>query len=68
MGVVQHSPLDYYNERDNRRNKKRSLVDELLEDTEAQTYTKRKYQEIMAKKNKYNYRKAIKKMKKTKKH
>uniref|UniRef100_A0A1A9WET9 Fcf2 domain-containing protein n=1 Tax=Glossina brevipalpis TaxID=37001 RepID=A0A1A9WET9_9MUSC len=68
IGTVQHSPLDYYNERDVRKNKKRTLVDELLADSEAQTYTKRKYREIVKQKEKYAHRKAVKKMKKLKKN
>lgn len=59
--MVQHSPLDYYNERNQRRNKKHSLVDEILADSEAQTYTKRKYNEIIVKRDKYNYRRNMKK-------
>lgn len=68
VGTVQHSPLDYYNERDTRRNKKRTLVDELLADTEAQKYIKRKHKEIVMTKQKYAHRKAMKKMKKLKKN
>ncbi|TMW53924.1 hypothetical protein DOY81_000981 [Sarcophaga bullata] len=68
IGTVQHSPLDYYHERDTRRNKKRTLVDELLADTEAQKYIKRKHKEIMMTKQKYAHRKAMKKMKKLKKN
>lgn len=43
-------------------------MDELLADEAAQSYTKRKYKEIMAKKDKYAHRKAMKKMKKLKKN
>ncbi|XP_065358255.1 uncharacterized protein LOC135952308 [Calliphora vicina] len=68
IGTVQHSPLDYYNERDTRRNKKRTLVDELLADTDAQKYIKRKHKEIMITKQKYAHRKAMNKMKKLKKN
>ncbi|XP_037820688.1 deoxynucleotidyltransferase terminal-interacting protein 2 [Lucilia sericata] len=68
VGTVQHSPLDYYNERDTRRNKKHTLVDELLADTEAQKYIKRKHKEIMITKQKYAHRKAMNKMKKLKKN
>lgn len=65
---MQHSPLDYFHERDTRRNKKRTLVDELLADTEAQKYIKRKHKEVMITKQKYIHRKAMNKMKKLKKN
>ncbi|XP_061397701.1 deoxynucleotidyltransferase terminal-interacting protein 2 [Musca vetustissima] len=68
IGTVQHSALDYYSERDVRKNKKHTLVDELLADTEAQKYIKRKNKEIMMMKQKYAQRKAMKKMKKLKKN
>ncbi|XP_037959490.1 deoxynucleotidyltransferase terminal-interacting protein 2 [Teleopsis dalmanni] len=67
IGTVQHSPLDYYSERNTRKNKKKSLVDELLADEQFQTFTKRKYNENIERKNKYKNRKALKKMKKLKK-
>lgn len=68
IGTVQHSPLDYYNERDTRKNKKKSLVEDLLADAEFQKYNKRKYQEVVAKNDMYARRKAMKKMKKLKKN
>lgn len=68
IGTVQHSPLDHYSERNTRKNKKKSLVEELLADAEVQKYTKRKYKEVMLRKDKYAHRKAIKKMKKLKKN
>ncbi|XP_005191274.2 deoxynucleotidyltransferase terminal-interacting protein 2 [Musca domestica] len=68
IGTVQHSALDYYSERDVRKNKKHTLVDELLADTEAQKYIKRKNKEIVMMKQKYAQRKAMKKMKKLKKN
>ncbi|XP_055903268.1 deoxynucleotidyltransferase terminal-interacting protein 2 [Eupeodes corollae] len=68
IGTVQHSPLDYYKERDTRRNKKKSLVEDLLADAEFQKYNKRKYKETIAKNDKYAHRKAMKKMKKLKKN
>ncbi|XP_055857510.1 deoxynucleotidyltransferase terminal-interacting protein 2 [Episyrphus balteatus] len=68
IGTVQHSPLDYYKERDTKRNKKKTLVDELLADAEFQKFNKRKYKETVAKNDMYARRKAMKKMKKLKKN
>ncbi|XP_013103468.2 deoxynucleotidyltransferase terminal-interacting protein 2 [Stomoxys calcitrans] len=68
IGTVQHSALDFYSERHERKNKKHTLVDELLADTEAQKYIKRKNKEIVMMKQKYAQRKAMKKMKKLKKN
>lgn len=67
VGTVQHSALDYFSERGERKNKKRSLVDELLADAEFQKYNKRKYKEVMEKRRKTGYHKANQKMKKLKK-
>uniref|UniRef100_A0A1A9ZVZ8 Fcf2 domain-containing protein n=1 Tax=Glossina pallidipes TaxID=7398 RepID=A0A1A9ZVZ8_GLOPL len=67
IGTVQYSALDD-RDCDVRRNKKRSLVDELLADSEAQIYTKRKYNEIVKQKGNYANRKATKRMKKLKKN
>lgn len=67
VGTVLPSALDRYNDRDTRVNKKKSLVDELLEDAQFQQFNKRKYGEVMAEKSKSGYRKAFKKMKKSKK-
>jgi len=67
IGIVQHSPLEFYNERNIRRNKKKTIVDELLADTDVQKFTNRKYQEIIQKKQRYNHKKDMKKMKKLKK-
>lgn len=68
VGTVQHSSLDYYSERDTRRNKKHTIVDELMADAEFQQYNKRKYKEVMEKNQKTGYYKALKKMKKMKKN
>lgn len=67
VGTVLPSPLERHNERGLRVNKKKSLVDELLEDAEFQQFNKRKYKEIMAEKTKTGLRRAYKKMKKSKK-
>lgn len=67
VGKVLPSALDRYNDRGERVNKKKSLVDELLQDAEFQQYNKRKYNEVMAEKSKSGYKKAYKKMKKLKK-
>lgn len=67
VGTVLPSPLEKYNDRGERVTKKRSLVDELLEDAEFQRYNKQKYQEVMAHKKSTGFKKAYKKMKKLKK-
>uniref|UniRef100_A0A1B0C532 Fcf2 pre-rRNA processing C-terminal domain-containing protein n=1 Tax=Glossina palpalis gambiensis TaxID=67801 RepID=A0A1B0C532_9MUSC len=67
VGTVQYSPL-YERECDVRKHKRRSLMDELLADSEAQMYTKRKYNEIVKRKENYAHRKATKAMRKLKKN
>ncbi|KAJ6646087.1 Deoxynucleotidyltransferase terminal-interacting protein 2, partial [Pseudolycoriella hygida] len=47
VGKVLPSPLDYYNERDTRKTKRKTLVDELMADAEFQRFNKRKYAETM---------------------
>ncbi|XP_055390453.1 uncharacterized protein LOC129619295 [Condylostylus longicornis] len=68
IGTVQHSHLEFYNERNIRKNKKRTIVDEILADSDVNKYTKRKYHEIIEKNQRYNHKKAMKKMKKLKKN
>lgn len=67
VGTVLPSPLEKYNDRGERVTKKKSLVDELLQDAEFQRFNKRKYQEVIAEKRATGYKKAYKKMKKLKK-
>lgn len=67
IGKVMESPLDYYNERGTKKNKSKSLVDELLEDAQFQKYNKKKYAEALEKRKKKAYHKAAIKMKKLKK-
>ncbi|KAH8400617.1 hypothetical protein KR222_008738 [Zaprionus bogoriensis] len=67
VGTVQHSALDHYSDKHSRKTKK-SLVDELLEDEAFQKFNKRKYKEVIQRTDKYAHRKAMKKMKKLKKH
>lgn len=59
------SPLDYYNNRLTRKERKKTLVDELLADAEFNKYNKRKYQEIIEERQKTHY-KAYRKAKKLK--
>lgn len=67
VGTVLKSPLDYYNERDSKTNKKRTMVEELMADAEFQRFNKRKYKEVVENKKKTAYHKAHQKMKKLKK-
>lgn len=63
-----HSPLDYYNERDVRKNKKSSLVEELMKDAQFQRYNKKKYKEVMHNKRTLNgFKKAVMKVQKYRK-
>lgn len=50
------SPLDHYNNRLTRKERKRTLVDELLADAEFNKYNKRKYREIIAERQKTHYK------------
>ena len=50
------SPLDHVNERITKKDRKRTMVDELLADAEFQRYNKRKYKEIIDEKRKTQYR------------
>lgn len=56
IGKVMDSPLDYYNNRLTRKERKRTLVDELLADAEFNKYNKRKYCEIIEEKQKTHYK------------
>ncbi|RZC38928.1 deoxynucleotidyltransferase terminal-interacting protein 2 [Asbolus verrucosus] len=66
IGKVLDSPLDYYNNRLTKKERKKTLVDELLADAEFNKYNKRKYKEIIEEKQKTHY-KAWRKAKKLKK-
>lgn len=50
------SSLDHVNERLTRKQRKRTMVDELLADSEFQKYNKKKYKEIIVEKRKTEYR------------
>lgn len=50
------SPLDYYNNRLTKKERKKSLVDELLADAEFNKFNKRKYKEIIEEKQKTHYK------------
>ncbi|XP_050305632.1 deoxynucleotidyltransferase terminal-interacting protein 2 isoform X2 [Anthonomus grandis grandis] len=56
VGEVLDSPLDYYNNRMTKKERKKTLVNELLADADFQKYNKRKYQEIMEEKQKKHYK------------
>lgn len=56
IGKVVDAPLDYYNSRLTKKERKRTIVDELMADAEFAKYNKRKYQEIIAEKNKLHYK------------
>jgi len=53
VGRYIDNPVEYYSDRGSAKNKKKSLVDELMADAEFQRYNKRKYTEIIADKAKH---------------
>ncbi|XP_075792676.1 deoxynucleotidyltransferase terminal-interacting protein 2 [Pelodiscus sinensis] len=50
VGTVVDSPVDFYHARIPKKQRKRTIVEELLADSEFRRYNKRKYQEIMTEK------------------
>lgn len=56
IGKVMDSPLDFYNNRLTQKERKKTLVDELLADAEFNKYNKRKYREIISEKQKTHYK------------
>ncbi|XP_018414251.1 PREDICTED: deoxynucleotidyltransferase terminal-interacting protein 2 [Nanorana parkeri] len=50
VATVVDNPLDYYHSRIPKKHRKRTIVEELLADSEFRRYNKKKYQEIMAEK------------------
>lgn len=50
------SPLDHVNERLTKKQRKRTMVDELLADAQFQKYNKKKYKEIVDEKRRTEYR------------
>ncbi|XP_066262407.1 deoxynucleotidyltransferase terminal-interacting protein 2-like [Euwallacea similis] len=69
VGKVMDAPLDFYNNRLTKKERKRTLVDELLSDAEFQKYNKRKFKEIEEEKQKTHFKswKKAKNLKKKKK-
>jgi hypothetical protein len=68
IGKVLDAPLDYYNNRLTKKERKNTLVDELIADAEFTKYNKRKYKEIIQEKQKTHYKawRQAKKLKKKK--
>ncbi|KAG9484970.1 hypothetical protein GDO78_008198 [Eleutherodactylus coqui] len=50
VGTVVDNPIDYYHSRIPKKERKRTMVDELLADSELRRYNKKKFKEIMAEK------------------
>ncbi|XP_063817815.1 deoxynucleotidyltransferase terminal-interacting protein 2 isoform X2 [Pseudophryne corroboree] len=50
VGTVVDNPVDYYHSRIPKKQRKRTIVEELLADSEFRRYNKKKYQEIIAEK------------------
>lgn len=56
VGKIMDSPLEYYNNRVTKKQRKKTLVDELLADAEFQKYNKRRYKQIIEDKSKKDYK------------
>uniref|UniRef100_S4P2I4 Deoxynucleotidyltransferase terminal-interacting protein 2 n=1 Tax=Pararge aegeria TaxID=116150 RepID=S4P2I4_9NEOP len=56
VGKIMDSPLDHVNERLTRKERKRTMVEELLADAEFQKYNKKKYKEIIDEKRRSEYK------------
>lgn len=56
VGRIMDNPLDHVNERLTKKQRKRTMVDELLADAEFQKYNKKKYKEIIDEKRRTEYR------------
>ncbi|XP_054272942.1 deoxynucleotidyltransferase terminal-interacting protein 2 [Macrosteles quadrilineatus] len=69
IGKVLDSPADFYHNRVPKKERKRTIVEELLADAEFQKKSKKKYREIVAQRNKTHYKahKIAKRLKKNKK-
>ncbi|XP_077283061.1 deoxynucleotidyltransferase terminal-interacting protein 2 [Arctopsyche grandis] len=60
VGTVMDSALDHHNVRLTKKERKRTIVDELLADAEFNKYNKKKYKEIIEEKRKTTYKTYIK--------
>ncbi|XP_076286187.1 deoxynucleotidyltransferase terminal-interacting protein 2 [Lasioglossum baleicum] len=56
IGKVLDSPVDYYSSRLTKKERKQTIVDELMADAEFAKYNKRKYKEIIDEKKKLHYK------------
>lgn len=56
VGKVVDSPLDFYSSRLTKKERKKTIVDELIADAEFTKYNKRKYKEIIEEKKKTHYK------------
>ncbi|XP_078045038.1 uncharacterized protein LOC144474234 [Augochlora pura] len=56
IGKVVDSPVDYYSSRLSKKERKKTIVDELMADAEFSKYNKRKYKEIIDERKKRHYK------------
>ncbi|XP_046830456.1 deoxynucleotidyltransferase terminal-interacting protein 2 isoform X1 [Vespa crabro] len=56
IGKVVDAPIDYYSSRLTKKERKNTIVEELMADAEFAKYNKRKYKEIIEEKNKRHYK------------
>lgn len=69
IGKIIDSPVDYYSSRLTKKERKKTVVDELMADAQFKKYNKQKYKEIIEEKKKSHYKafKHAKRLKKRKK-
>ncbi|XP_070384364.1 deoxynucleotidyltransferase terminal-interacting protein 2 isoform X1 [Dermacentor albipictus] len=67
VGTVMDSPADFYHARVPKKDRKQSMVEELLADAEFRRFNKKKYSEAMARQQRAVSKKALKHMKRLKK-
>lgn len=56
IGKIINSPMDFYSSRLEKKERKKTIVDELMADAEFTKYNKRKYKEIIKEKQKIHYK------------
>jgi hypothetical protein len=67
IGKVMESPLEHHSTKNEKKRKAKSLVQELMDDSQFQDFQKKKFKEAEEHKKHTTYNKALKKMRKLKK-
>lgn len=68
IGKVMDSPLDYHSNKNVRKTKAKTLVDELMEDADFQQFQKKKFKESQEHKQKFQFNRAARKLKQKQKN